>query len=342
MRIRRSHRRATPLLLAALAGVGAAVAAVAAPSASAAVLRSAKVSSFTATPDTLSWKGGSVRLSGHTSGASFCTFSSKPAITGLPDTIPCPGGSPGIWIKVGKDLGNGENNWALTLKAVAGDGSSQSVTIEMHQTPQPPVVTNVSLTPSHLPDTGGKATFTVDVSRAQLCVLSSNPNLPGLPENVPCSSGKAVAAVMVPATTTGQTLSYDLNLSVAGLGGSGFPATGTLFVQGQPPQVWGFSASPTTIPDTGGTVTLTANVRYGAVCGFGDNWKGGQKNPIPSSSLPKNVSCFSGKVTYKVTVDPNTTTLRDIINFLLKVTSDGGVVKAVNEPGVVLQGKPSS
>ena len=60
-------------------------------------LRSSRIrcpfSSFTASPTTLTSSGGSVNLSADVTNANTCTFSSTPAITGLPATVGCSNGT---------------------------------------------------------------------------------------------------------------------------------------------------------------------------------------------------------------------------------------------------------
>jgi hypothetical protein len=332
--------RVAPVMLAGVVTCGVAAAA-SAPASAAANSSGPKVISFRTNPVALKYTGGSVRLLGRTTGAAKCRFSSSPPAVGLPQTIACSGGSPRVTIHMGRYTGETGRNFAFTLQAIAADNDSASESISFHQTPPPPTVTSFTASRSVLPSSGGTVTLQAVVRRALACVFSSKPPLGGLPASVPCSGGTASLTLQLPSATTGATVAYGIAVAVTGSGGR---STGraTVEVTGLQPYVSGFSASPTVLPDTGGKVTLTADIANGIVCGFADRWKGGQADPILKPAFPVTEKCDSGLLTLTVKIGPDSSTLRDLITFSMDVASDGGKKTAVNEPVVTLRGQPKS
>jgi len=91
------------------------------------------VSSFVATPSSLSSSGGIVTLSVNVTNATSCKFTSNRPVVGLPGTIPCSNGTVDENVTVPADSG-----WtALTYKmhvAVAGSGGSGRVRANLELT----------------------------------------------------------------------------------------------------------------------------------------------------------------------------------------------------------------
>jgi hypothetical protein len=154
-----------------------------------------------------------------------------------------------------------------------------------------------------------------------------------LPVSVPCTSGTVTKTVSLPAATSGTTNSWNFALSAAGLGGGAPTSVLTVLVTGKAPSVTAFSVSPTTLPSSGGTVTLSITVADAYQCGFGYGWSGGS-NPI-GSSLPHSISCTSGTYTYKVPFAADSTKSADTVVFTALVVSGGGTVTPKETPTVV-------
>jgi hypothetical protein len=292
------------------------------------------ISDFTATPSQLKDAGGSVRLTARTTGATKCAISSNTAIKGLPTTIVCPGGHPGITVTVPGNTGSTVRSISFTMKAEAANGAYAAATLYVHVLPPAAQITSWKASASTLSASGGTVTLTGKVTRALACVITASPNnIKGLPVSVPCTSGTVTKTVSLPAATSGTTNSWNFALSAAGLGGGAPTSVLTVLVTGKAPSVTAFSVSPTTLPSSGGTVTLSITVADAYQCGFGYGWSGGS-NPI-GSSLPHSISCTSGTYTYKVPFAADSTKSADTVVFTALVVSGGGTVTPKETPTVV-------
>jgi hypothetical protein len=318
--------------LVAAVGVSAASIAVA----SAAPRATPTISSFTATPDQLQAKGGSVFLAAEETNASTCTFSSNTAIKDLPETIPCPHGHPSITVTVPANTTNNVEDISFTMKANGSGGAYAEATLFVHVEPPPAAITSFTASTTHLPKGGGPVTLSGKVVRGNECVITSDPALKGqLPYSASCTSGTVSKTVTLPATTSGTQVEYVFELEAQGLGGSPASEQVDVYVAAQDATVTDFTASPTTLPAAGGTVTLTAKVTDAVGCNYGDSWKGGDpKGTNPASNLPASIKCTSGTVTFKVTVIADKSKLGETITFLMTANSQAGVTDATQEPVV--------
>src|ERR1022692_1572781 len=102
---RKALWRIAPVLLVASVGLG-----IVSEGAALGAPRTPNVISFTAKPNNPPYKGAKIHLYGKTSGVSKCKFASTSSIAGLPVTIACPGGNPGIYVTIGKNTGNNIKN----------------------------------------------------------------------------------------------------------------------------------------------------------------------------------------------------------------------------------------
>lgn len=331
-------RRLAPVMLATVVAAGAAVV-VSGQAASAAP--SLKIDNFTVSPSSLAYTGGTIKLAGTVTGATKCIISSPEKITGLPATSTCPGGSPSVELKIGDDTGNGDRYFTFSLEAEAADGATSTEKIPFYQTPAPPFLTSLKASSTELPASGGVVTISITVERGEVCYFYSDPKVTGTPADPSCTSGTASAKLTFPASTSGNPTSYDIEVIPVGLGGKGNIGSTTIFVKGQTPTLSNFKATPATLPDTGGTVTLSATVTYGFHCAFGFHWSGGA-DPIDKSVLPKTVHCLSGTVSYQVQVNANATQLPDKLFFEMFVITASAKVTAPNEPLVVLAAHPKT
>jgi hypothetical protein len=295
------------------------------------------ITNYKANPKQLSAAGGSVRLEADTTDTVNCEFSSSPAIKGLPTTIVCPNGHPGITVSIPANTTSKVITYFVTLKAIASNGATESQTIGVPEEPTPAKITSFTASTSKLPDTGGKLTLTGKVTQATICVISVKPSVSGLPASVPCSSGTLTKTVTVPASTSGLEVEYVFVLTVTGLGGGSVSASTDVFVAAQPPTISNFTASPSTVPAAGGTVTLSFTVNDAVDCNFGDAWTGpkGRGNPVSNVPNAKPASCTSGTFTYKATVTADTSKkIGETISFTLQVNSQSVLVTDKTMPVV--------
>ena len=295
------------------------------------------ITNYKATPKQLTAKGGSVRLEAETTDTVNCEFSSSPAIKGLPTTIVCPNGHPGITVSIPANTTSKVITYFVTLKAIASNGATESDTLGVPEEPTPARITSFTASTSKLPDTGGPVTLTGKVTQATICVISVKPSIKGLPASVPCSGGSLTKTVTVPATTSGLEVEYVFVLTVTGLGGGSVSSSTGVYVAAQPPTISSFTAAPTTVPAAGGTVTLTFKVNDAVDCNFGDAWDGpkGRGNPVSNVPNSKPISCTSGTYTYKATVTADTSTkIPETITFTLQVNSQSVIVTDPTKPKV--------
>jgi hypothetical protein len=165
-----------------------------------------------------------------------------------------------------------------------------------------PFIVSWTVTPTSLPQTGGSIFIEGLVGQANTCELFSAPaTIPGLPLTQDCTGGEASTTVTVPANTTNQKHIYWIYLSAQGAG-TVAPAPIKVTVAGIPvPSLKSFTATPNSLPPSGGPVTLAATVSFANTCTFS------ARPAVPG--LPVTLPCSSGSVTKTVTVPANHTAL---------------------------------
>jgi len=296
-----------------------------------------KIDAFSATPTELTWTGGTLTLHATTTATTNCNFSSNYTIPGLPVTEPCPGGHPARSLDIPKNLGSTVRYIKFTLKAYGGKGTSPATaTITVPQTPQQAVITSFKASPTKLPATGGNVTLTGKMVRAVACALSSSPKVKGLPAGFNCTNGIVTKTVTLAASTSGVEPEYVFNLAASGTGTGTANAQVTVFVAAQEPKISSFTVSPTTLPASGGAVTLTVEVTDAVGCNFGDSWTGGDPaTPNPVAGFPESIPCTTGTFTLKTTIEADTNTkYGETITFDMTADSEAGVVTATQMPTV--------
>ncbi len=292
------------------------------------------ISEFTATPSQLDYRGGKVELVARTRRASRCEVTSTLNTPGVPSRISCRGGRISITVKVPGDATARVRSIPFRLKASAGHGTYAERTLYVHVLPRPPAVASFSSSPTSLPPSGGTVTLTGRVRRALRCVISASPEIAGLPVSLPCADGKVAKVVVLPAVSGGQGRATYFALSVAGLGGSASSAEAVVYVRGHTPTATSFTATPSNLPATGGSVTLSISVTNASQCGFGYSWSG-PSDPIAKGAFPANILCSSGTYTYKVAFAPDLGSLPVEVSFQATVISDGGDISPSVQPTVV-------
>ncbi len=292
------------------------------------------ISKFSATPSQLDHRGGKVRLVARTRGAARCEVTSTVKMAGVPSRLSCRQGHIAITVRVPGDAGAGVRSIPLRLKASGGHGAYAERVLYVHVLPRPPAVASFSSSPSSLPPSGGAVTLTARVLRALRCVISASPEIAGLPVSLPCADGKVAKVVALPPVSGGQSRATYFALSVAGLGGGASSAEAVVYVRGLAPTAASFTATPSSLPATGGSVTLSIAVTNASQCSFGYSWSG-PSDPIAKGALPANIPCSKGTYTYKVDFAPDLGSLPAEVSFQAIVISDGGEVSASGQPSVV-------
>ncbi len=176
--------------------------------------------------------------------------------------------------------------------------------------PVPPTVTGFVATPDSLGDTGGAVTLSAQVTNATSCMFTSAESVPGLPVTVPCTSGPVSTSVTLPGDTSFKAAKYTFELAVTG--SKTVNAKVKFMVAGTPPPaVSSFAATPASVSDSGGTVTLSAQVTTAVSCVF---------SSTPAlAGLPATVPCTSGPVSTRVTVPSNASTKTATYKFAASV-----------------------
>ena len=174
------------------------------------------ISSFVATPNSLTAAGGSVLFSATVTDATSCTLSSTPVINGLPVTASCASGTLNENVAVPADPTGRADRYTFTLAAI-GATTTETKALKLSVAPTPaPTVSSPTVTPSSVTSSGGLVTLSATVATAISCTFSSSPPVPGLPAAIPCTNGTATQQVMIPADTGKKAITFRFDLAVTG------------------------------------------------------------------------------------------------------------------------------
>ena len=175
-----------------------------------------EISSFVATPDSLTAAGGSVLLSATITNADSCTLSSTPVINGLPVTASCASGTVNENVAVPGDPTGRPDGYTFRL-AATGATTTETKALKLWVAATPaPTVSPPTVTPSSVTSSGGVVTLSATVANAISCTFSSSPAVPGLPATIPCTNGMVSEQVTIPADTGKRAITYKFGLAVTG------------------------------------------------------------------------------------------------------------------------------
>jgi uncharacterized repeat protein (TIGR01451 family) len=186
------------------------------------------VTSFTASPTSLPWGGGSVVLSATVSGsATSCKFTATPAgVSGLA-TAPCSAtNSASLTVTVPANTKSTLKTYTFNL-VVKGGGTANGTAVTVTVAPEPdPSFSSFDVTPAFLPASGGTVILSATgVSDATTCKFNSSPKVTPLPVNLPCTSGSASTSVTVPPNTKKPSKPYTFTLTASRTGSGATAAT---------------------------------------------------------------------------------------------------------------------
>lgn len=178
----------------------------------------------------------------------------------------------------------------------AGGGTAQAATPK-------PAISHYAASPSALAYTGGSVMLSADVTGASLCTFSTTAsNVSGLPTTVTCDKGTASAIATVAANSTPRAEKIIIKLTALGSEAESSATTAVTVDPAPPkPRVSNFLSDPGTVPFTGGSVTLSADVANASLCTF-------STNSTLVSGLPTTVACASGTASATFAVTANATT----------------------------------
>lgn len=321
----RSRRVAALTLCSALAGIGLASRAGAATS-------RPSVRSFTALPSALPPSGGTVSLTASVEHASRCVFSSSAAVDGLPQEVGCANGSASAQAAVPANTAPSEKKISFHLEAIDGTRRSGSSRVVVEK-PAPPGAGPLVASPSTVPATGGSVTLSDTVSGATRCVFSGGPDLSDLPVSKACSTGAVSATISIPAGTTAGFSRYNFSLTVSGPGGSIHRATSVGQTAPAPPTAGTVDASPSSLPNGGGAVSLSASVSGADSCTY---------SASPAlAGFPVEVACSSGSAAASANIPANSSTSPVSYTFSLVASGAGGTTASPSPATVTEQGAPA-
>ena len=278
------------------------------------------VQSFGPSVSTLSNSGGTVDLVATVTDAATCKFTASPAVTGLPVTVPCTGGSATTTVSLPANPALAAKSYAFTLTVArpgGGSAASSPVTVTVGATPPPAAVT-FTATPTELSPSGGTVDIAATVTDATSCKLTVSPTLTGLPLTQPCTGGTFATTVTLPANTTvtAKLYSFRLTMSRTGGGPAITSAPVVVTVDGLPvPTISSFTSTASLLPPAGGAIDLFVGASDAATCKF---------TVTPAVvGFPLTVPCTAGYATTTVTLPANTTTAAKTYTFKATASRTG-------------------
>ena len=304
-----------------------------------------KVSSFRAKPANLPSAGGDVVLAAVVANASRCRFSSRPAVDGMPVTLPCNSGTISTSVVLPPNASSRAATYTFKLRVRSASGKVTKakpvkVTVAAPSGSQAPSVSSFTATPANLPSAGGDVVLAAVVANASRCRFSSRPAVDGMPVTLPCHSGTISTSVVLPPNASSRAATYTFKLRVRSASGKVTKAKPVKVTVAAPsgsqaPSVSSFTATPANLPSAGGDVVLAAVVANASSCNFSSS---------PGiAGLPKTLPCSKGSVSTSVTAPANTSTRVATYSFQLLATGSRGT--ASSEPvdvTVAAGGEPPS
>ena len=197
-------------------------------SASASVLAGSlpSVTSFTPTTGALTAAGGPITLSGSLSGASTCSISVTPSISGGPWAPSCSGGTLSQPITIPSNPSTTKAaTFTFKLTATNATGSVNSSTQVVVAPLVPSTVTSFTASPGPSDILGGPVTLSGTVTVATSCSITVSPGIIGAPYNPSCASGSLSQQVQLPINLGAQPVTYTFSLTATGLAGTSHAST---------------------------------------------------------------------------------------------------------------------
>ncbi len=275
------------------------------------------ISSFSASPNSLSYSGGNTTLSWNASNASSYSVSVSPTMSGFPKT------TAGSSLNVSLPANNNTNaiNYTFTLIATGPGGTDTATTSVAVGAPPQVTIQSFSLSPTSLSGSGGSVTASWSASNATSYRLTSSPALPGLPK----TTGGTSTSFSVPQNTSASAKSYTITLTATGPANTA-SLQRTLTQSAPPVIISSFTASPGGLSYSGGTVTLSWSAT------------GASSYQVSSSIAISGLPRTTGSTSISVSVPSNTSISGRTITFQLSASGGGGSDSA--STSVSQSGKP--
>ena len=188
-----------------------------------------------------------------------------------------------------------------------------------------PVVLSFTASKTSVPNTGGKFVLRASLKYASSCEFTVTPSLPGFRRSFSCSD-LVTRTVTLRTNNTGNPITYTFGMIVKNSTGS-TAATNLAVTEGAAPPlpvpvVLSFTATRTSVPNTGASVVLKAELKYASSC---------EITVSPSlKGFPSSSSCSSDLVTRSVTLRANDSGDPITYTFGMIVKNSAGSTAATN------------
>ena len=212
---------------------------------------------------------------------------------------------------------------AVVTSLVTAVAGSAALPMQASATgPVVPLISNFAPSSATLLTAGGSITLTANLAAPATCSLKVSPAIAGLGSGPSCTGASLSEAVVVPANATASPIAYTFTLTSRNSAGSASATTTVTVAQVPTPTISNFVPSSPTVPDTGGSITLTATLATPATCSL--------KASPALSSLDTRPSCSNGRLSVQTVIPPNLTTHPINYTFSLKASNVAGKVSATS------------
>ncbi|MGP8059536.1 MAG: hypothetical protein ACLP9C_07870 [Acidimicrobiales bacterium] len=180
-----------------------------------------------------------------------------------------------------------------------------------------PRVTQFSISPRNLTNTGGTVTLSVSATNAYTCTFNSSIPVTGMPASLPCSGGSASTSITLPGNGLRAPVFYYFTVTAVGTS-SVTTSAQRVTVTGTPrPNRTFYAAVPPNVPATGGKVTVTATVTLANTCTYSS------RPSLPG--LPVTIPCSNGTASVNLTLPPKTGTSTKATYYGIYLTLHGSI-----------------
>ena len=208
-----------------------------------------QIVSFSVAPKVLRSTGGKLTISARVEHARACVFSSAPALSSMPVTVPC-GSAMLHSLTLPANESMADRIYTFHLSATGPGGPVNGHAVKVSVRPATPKVMSFAVVPRTVSSAGGKVTISARVEHAHTCVVSSSPALVSMPMTFSCKSAMS-HSMAIPANSSSIERVYSFHVSAAGPGGTTKGSAVTVMEQAVVP--------PTTTTTSTTTLTTTSS-----------------------------------------------------------------------------------
>ena len=213
-----------------------------------------QIVSFSVAPKVLRSTGGKLTISARVEHARACVFSSTPALSSMPVTVPC-GSAMLHSLTLPANESMADRIYTFHLSATGPGGPVNGHAVKVSVRPATPKVMSFAVVPRTVSSAGGKVTISARVEHAHTCVVSSSPALVSMPMTFSCKSAMS-HSMAIPANSSSIERVYSFHVSAAGPGGTTKGSAVTVMEQAVVPPTT-TTTSTTTLTTTSSTTTTS-------------------------------------------------------------------------------------